>query len=141
MSQLAVQDPVFVSSTLFGNVLSLAAAKTTMEIISGWVMQRIRSTGKRLIRLETELAAEFPFYSIMGDPERSVSYAGKFNGALVRKLLESGVIKNRPNFPTVQHTDHEINKTIEMIRRALVWIDHHQDEAAQIEAFQLFRNR
>lgn len=141
MNLFAEEAPVFVSSTLFGDVVALAAAQTTLETIAPWYLMKVRRVGRLLIEGEQALSREYPFYSIQGDPERSVSSAGEFTDALVRKLLEQKIIKNRPNFPTVQHTLEDVAKTLTAIRESLEWIRSHEEAARAIRAFRLFRSR
>lgn len=139
MSYFSPPDPVFVSSTSFGEPISLAGALATMEVVNEEMLQHNRELGVALMRGEEEIARRYPGYSIRGDPERSVSFLEDRNTDLVYELLRRGIIKNRPNFPSFGHSQQIVERTLDTIVEVLEWLQNHPQSSRP--TWQLFPSR
>lgn len=127
-------NPVFASSTSSGEPTSLAAFLATLEFLTPEVLRHIRQSGEALLQQEQLLAQRYPWYRVMGDPERSVSDAGEWHGTLVFELAARGILKNRPNFPNAGHHPEAIQRTVEVLEEVLSWI-----QAGRCERREVFR--
>jgi len=107
MSWFARNDPVFVSSTQFGETLPLATAKYVLE---SWDQEKIDYIWKIGERLLDEINSDI----IYGHPPRSLfKFENEVDRAFfIHGMLERGVLVNRPNFPTLAHTHNDVDVTI-----------------------------
>lgn len=106
-------DPVFCSSTFWGESFGLAAADAVLDEWTGDKVQYIWESGKRLINGLTETG-----WNIIGDPPRSLLVFNnpEHQAFFIQAMREEGILMNRPNFPTLAHTIREVDKTIEVAR-------------------------
>ncbi len=107
-------DPVFCSSTMWGETLGLAAAKVVLEV---WGEKEVLQTwelGSSLV-----LAALDAGWSVIGDPPRSLLTFGSIEeqAFFIHGMRDEGILINRPNFPTLAHTEGDVSLTGEAARR------------------------
>lgn len=115
MSWFSRNDPVFVSSTHFGEVLGLAAADYVLDYVMMMkpdYYEHLWSLGAGLIKGLKECG-----YNIIGHPPRSLfqfndDYAKAY---FIAGMRDRGHLVNRPNFPTMAHTQLDV---IDMVRAA-----------------------
>lgn len=102
-------DPVFVSSTHFGEAVSLAAADAVLGIwdeskvmdlwgIGEYLMTGLQSTGLKVV----------------GHPPRSLNqFASKAErGYFILGMRDRGILMNRPNLPNLAHNQDDVAKTV-----------------------------
>ena len=116
MSWFARTDPVFCSSTAFGDVVSLSGGLATLDLVAAsadGILGHIRDVGTALIRSLSEVSEPYDFFRIEGDPERSlcVFERDEQRALFIRWMMEAGIMMNRPNFPTVSHTKADVEIT------------------------------
>jgi len=101
MSWFARNDPVFVSSTMFGETLALAAGKALLEYWDDEKVLQIYTTGKALMDGLRDAGLK-----VIGHPPRSLLvYENDYEKAyFIHGMLKRGHLFNRPNFPTLAHT-------------------------------------
>lgn len=110
MSWFSRNDPVFVSSTNFGDAMSLAAAKYVLENWNKQSVAQIYEMGSALI---TDMRAAG--WQVLGHAPRSLmQFASDSEKAyFIRRMAEQGILMNRPNFPNLCHTLDDEKKTYE----------------------------
>jgi glutamate-1-semialdehyde aminotransferase len=109
------KDPVFVSSTNFGDAVGLAAADAFLDIWNEKTLARIWDTGKKLQDGLNAIGL-----NVVGNPPRSLlqfSDSEKASGKALRAyfvagMRDRGVLMNRPNFPNLAHTDAEVQQAL-----------------------------
>lgn len=142
MKWFSRNDPVFVSSTQFGETLPLAAAK---EVLVSWDQKKVDyiwECGKSLMDRVGK------YVGIYGHPPRSLF---KFKDEVKRAffihgMIKRGILVNRPNFPALSHTDDHVRETVNAI--ADVVTESHEYSYDQMKKMMedkmpriLFRNR
>lgn len=108
MSWFSREDPVFVSSTQFGETLPLAAAKYVLE---SWNQEKVEYIWRIGDMLYNGLKDQVNIY---GHGARSLF---KFKDEVYRAffihgMMKRGILVNRPNFPTLAHTEDDVTRTI-----------------------------
>ena len=103
-------DPVFCSSTFWGESISLAAAQSVLEQWDEDKVDHLWNIGNRLM-----IGLNKAGWNVIGDPPRSLL---KFNSPeeqafFIHGMLEEGILMNRPNFPTIAHDVADVDRTIE----------------------------
>ena len=137
-------DPVFVSGTNAGNVGGLAAADWLLSQFDENDVAYLWHIGKRLI--EKMSAAGAPIH---GDAVRSIfTFNNDYEKAyFIWQMAENGIIMNRPNFPTLAHTENIVDSTAYAAQRVMRDIQSYGQEALEIIVGKanlpvvLFRNR
>jgi glutamate-1-semialdehyde 2,1-aminomutase len=121
-------DPVFASSTFWGETSGLAAADWVLDNWSQEKVDYIWGTG---IRLKDGLEA--CGWSVMGHGARSVlQFESDVERAFfIHGMLDRAILMNRPNFPTTVHDQGDVIKVIDSayeVRAA--WYKAGPEEAA-----------
>lgn len=102
-------DPVFVSSTGFGNSVSLAAADAVLDLLTDVGIKHIWDIGSSLA-----VGLQEAGLTVIGEAPRSLlqfpSPAEKAYFTLGMRDLE--VLINRPNLPNLAHTKKDVQQTI-----------------------------
>ncbi len=103
-------DPVFCSSTHWGETASLYAANYVLDHWDQTCVDDIWSTGAILIEFLTRAG-----WDVFGHPPRSVLRFkdGKERAFFVRCMFECGILMNRPNFPNLCHNSDDLFLTYE----------------------------
>lgn len=116
MQWFSRNDPVFVSSTNAGDVASLAAADFVLDYVqNGKYLKHLYTIGGKLIDGLREAG-----WTVSGNAPRSLvmleSDAQK--AFLISYLRDCGILLNRPNFPTMAHTEADVIQTVEAAHKA-----------------------
>lgn len=103
-------DPVFCSSTFWGESVGLAAAKAVLDQWDENKVDWLWDIGHKLF-----YGLHQAGWSIIGDPPRSVI---KFKSLeehafFIHGMMSEGVLMNRPNLPTMAHGEDEVKLTVE----------------------------
>ncbi len=108
-------DPVFCSSTHWGETASLYAANYVLDNWDQTCVDDIWSTGVILIEFLTRAG-----WDVFGHPPRSVLRFKdeKERAFFVRYMIECGILMNRPNFPNLCHTPDDLTFTWECAVKA-----------------------
>jgi glutamate-1-semialdehyde 2,1-aminomutase/spore coat polysaccharide biosynthesis protein SpsF len=124
-------DPVFVSSTHFGNPLGLAAADAVLNIWGEEQVDQIWEIGKKLM-----FALEAAGLRVKGDPPRSLlQFDNPYDRAyFIVGMRDRGILMNRPNIPNLAHTEADV----EMTEKAALEIT---TEMKRIDTEELMRDR
>jgi len=103
-------DPVFVSSTMFGETLSLAAGKAFLEYWDDDKAFQIYTIGEILMD-----GLESTGWKIVGHSPRSLLvYENDYEKAyFIHGMLDRGHLFNRPNFATLAHTKEDVQNAID----------------------------
>jgi len=139
MEQVAPVGPVYQAGTLAGNPLAVAAGLATLELLDARAYQRLEAVTEALAaglrRAFSEAGVPLQVQSVPGlvtpffttAPVRD--YAGATGcdldayGAWCRGLLELGVYPPASQFeawfPSLAHTDEDVERTVEAARAAL----------------------
>jgi glutamate-1-semialdehyde aminotransferase len=114
MDWFARNDPVFCSSTFWGESVGLAAASAMLDMWDEPQVYYISSIGGLLID-----GLRSAGWNVIGDPPRSlVGFSGlKEQAFFIHGMREEGVLMNRPNFPTLSHTEEMVDRTVEAAMR------------------------
>lgn len=133
-------DPVFVSSTHFGEALGLAAADVVLDKLDDKLVRYLWDIGQALMDGLKQAG-----YNVIGHPPRSLiqfdSPAEK--GYFTLGMRDRGVLMNRPNLPNMAHTLADVNKTVQAAAEVKALMDK-EDVAAVMagkEPEVLFANR
>lgn len=114
------QDPCFVSSTGFGNAVSLAAADAVLDL---WTQEGVN----HLWRIGNALMVELKRagYSVIGNGPRSLlQFASNAErGYFIAGMRDRGVLLNRPNLPNASHTLADVEMTVKAAREVRREID------------------
>ncbi len=108
-------DPVFCSSTHWGETASLYAAN---YVLDNWVQDSVNyiwETGTILME-NLRIAG----WDVFGHPPRSVLRFTheKERAFFIRYMFENGILMNRPNFPNLCHTSDDQRITYECAKNA-----------------------
>jgi acetylornithine/succinyldiaminopimelate/putrescine aminotransferase len=108
-------DPVFVSSTGFGNAISLAAADAVLDVWSESDVNQIWQLGNGLMDGLTAIG-----YTVIGHGPRSlVQLKSKAErGYFCKAMADRGILLNRPNFPNLAHAPTDVALTIQAAQEA-----------------------
>ena len=103
-------DPVFCSSTHWGEPVSLAAAEYVLSHWDELHIKYITVLGEHLMKGLSEAG-----WDVWGDAQRSLfRYKTKQERAFfIHGMFEHGVLMNRPNFPVFLHDLSDVEYTIE----------------------------
>lgn len=103
-------DPVFCSSTFFGESVGLAAADYVLNV---WDNDKV----DHLWRVGGELM-EGSAWPVIGHPCRSLfTFENDVDRAFfIQGMKARGFLINRPNFPTLAHGEAEIKATLQAVR-------------------------
>jgi glutamate-1-semialdehyde 2,1-aminomutase len=139
MEQVAPAGPVYQAGTLAGNPLAVAAGLATLELLDARAYRRLEAVTDALaaglrraaadtgvpLRVQSVPGLVTPFF----DAEPVTDYAGAAAcdldayGAWCRALLERGVYPPASQFeawfPSLAHTDEDVERTVEAARDAL----------------------
>lgn len=109
----ARKDPCFISSTHFGNAVSLAAADAVLDIFNDESVKHIWTIGEALLDGLREAG-----YSLIGNAPRSLlqfpTLAQKTY--FVLGMRDRSILMNRPNLPNLAHTLEDVEKTVQAAR-------------------------
>lgn len=102
------EDPVFVSSTHFGEAVGLAAADAVLELFGENEVNHIWDIGVSLNARLFEAG-----WDIVGHPPRSIlQFKSKAERAyFIAKMRDQGILINRPNLPNLAHTMDDVLAT------------------------------
>jgi glutamate-1-semialdehyde 2,1-aminomutase len=139
MEQLAPDGPVYQAGTLAGNPLAVAAGLATLELLDAAAYRRLADVTDALadglrrvavgvgvpLQVQTTPGLVTPFFA--SQPVRDYEGAAGCDldayGAWCRALLELGVYPPASQFeawfPSLAHTDDDIERTIDVARTAL----------------------
>jgi len=108
-------DPVFCSSTHWGETASLYAANYVLDNWDQDCVDDIWETGGNLI-----VRLKDAGWDVFGHPPRSVLRFKdeKERAFFVHYMFENGILMNRPNFPNLCHTLDDVMLTWEVATRA-----------------------
>jgi glutamate-1-semialdehyde 2,1-aminomutase len=103
------EDPVFMSSTTFGDALSLAAANVVLDMWTEESVSQIWEIGLQLMKGLNEAG-----WKTVGHAPRSVLMFEDDleKGYFIQEMFKRGVMMNRPNFPCLAHTEKQVQRTI-----------------------------
>lgn len=115
MSEFAKISPPFCSSTHWGNSLHMAAAKAVLTTWRDEYVKYLTFSGEQLME-----GFRSAGWGVIGHPPRNLVTFKCLNeqAYFIHGMREEGVLMNRPNFPTMSHTEEDIDRTIEAARRA-----------------------
>lgn len=102
-------DPVFVSSTGFGEVVSLAAADAVLDCWGQAEVDHIWEIGTELItglRDAGYIVTGYPPVSLFQHPTPA------HHAFFVREMAKRGILMNRPNIPNLAHTTTDVQETV-----------------------------
>ncbi|GEM_PF-2854288 len=113
-------DPVFVSSTGFGNALSLAAADAVLDIWTQECVDHLWAIGKALMDGLRQAG-----YSVAGCPPRSLIQfsSNAERGYFIAGMRDRGILMNRPNLPNLAHSQADVELTVKAAREVKAEID------------------
>ena len=123
-------DPVFCSSTHWGEAASLAAANVVLDVVSDSFVRDIYGVGYELIQ-EMRAAG----WNIVGHPQRSLMvFEDDIERAFfVHGMKEQGILMNRPNFVSLAHTYREVVQTSTAAMKVRVlWDSVDKDHVAEM---------
>ena len=126
-SVMAEFEEVFFSGTHGGETLSLAAARTVLDIIAdGTVLAGIRARGERMLKgieslIETYGVADA--VGVGGEPERAVVVVRGPEPELLRSwlqqcVLDEGCLFNGSMFICARHSDADVDRALAGLERA-----------------------
>ena len=103
-------DPVFVSSTSFGEAVSLAAADAVLACWGQAEVDHIWEIGTALM-----VSMRDAGYVVTGYPPVSlIEHATPEHRAIfIREMAKRGVLMNRPNIPNLAHTWDNVHETVQ----------------------------
>lgn len=112
-SWLSRGDPIFVSSTHFGNAVSLAAADAVLDIWDQGCVTHLWEIGGGLM-----FGLEEAGYTVIGQACRSLlQFASNAErGYFIAGMRDRGVLINRPNIPNLAHTLADVERTVAAAR-------------------------
>lgn len=115
MDRFARVDPVFCSSTFWGESLGIAAADVVLNEWGEKQIQYIWELGEKL-----QAGLDEAGWTVIGDPPRSLLTFKRpeHQAFFIHSMREQGFLMNRPNFPTLAHTREDVDLTIEAVRVA-----------------------
>jgi glutamate-1-semialdehyde aminotransferase len=125
MDWFSRDNPVFCSSTFFGEAVGLAAAD---YVLSHWTQKDVDylwTLGGKL------LESDWP---IVGHAPRSLfTFESEVQRAFfIQAALKAGLLINRPNFPTLAHTVEDVEYTLAAVKRIKAkWRATEPEEAAR----------
>jgi glutamate-1-semialdehyde 2,1-aminomutase len=139
MEQVAPAGAIYQAGTLAGNPLAVAAALATLKLLDGAAYRRLADVTEALadglrrvavgigvpLQVQTVTGLATPFFA--SQPVRDYAGAAACDldayGAWCRALLELGVYPPASQFeawfPSLAHTDDDIERTIDVARTAL----------------------
>jgi glutamate-1-semialdehyde 2,1-aminomutase len=130
MDQLAPIGPVYQAGTLSGNPLATAAGLAALRTLDSWVYEALDFAGKRLddglspFGRVQRVGGMLTLFFTGSDPVKNFEDASRSDtdryGSFFRHMLERGVYVPPSQFeawfPSTEHGDEEIDRTIEAAR-------------------------
>ena len=109
-------DPVFVSSTHFGEALGLAAADAVLDLFGEEQVTQLWRIGTALM-LGLRQSFGYPIdagINVIGHPPRSLNqFASKAERAyFILGMRDRRILMNRPNLPNLAHTEDNVALTV-----------------------------
>ncbi|KKN82047.1 hypothetical protein LCGC14_0313140 [marine sediment metagenome] len=106
-------DPVFVSSTHFGNALSLAAADAVLDIWDQWGVWHLWEMGNDL--MEGLRLCQIHGYRVIGHGPRSLIQfdSPEERAYFIVGMRDRGILMNRPILPNLAHMAEDVRLTTE----------------------------
>lgn len=103
-------DPCFISSTSFGEAVSLAAADAVLDCWGEDQVNHLWTVGAALIE-----GLQAAGYKVAGYPPHSLLLheSPSHRAYFIREMARRGVLLNRPNFPTLAHTLEDVTATVQ----------------------------
>jgi glutamate-1-semialdehyde aminotransferase len=103
-------DPVFVSSTHFGNALSLAAADAVLDIWNEEGVAHLWNIGDALIA-----GLGLAGYKVIGHGPRSLLQfdSQEERAFFIVGMRDRGILVNRPNLPNLAHSMEDVRLTVQ----------------------------
>lgn len=136
-------DPVFCSSTGWGNQVSMAAANAVLDTIDDKFIRRIESVGEQFIKGLGRAGL-----NVIGHPQRSlILFDSDIKKAFfINEMRNKGILVNRPNFINGAHTMEHVERTVEAAEHTMnLWLDMSDEERLRETdgkiPFTLFKNR
>lgn len=104
------QDPVFISSTHFGDAVSLASANAVLDCWDDRAVEHVWQIGQALMVELRSVGIE-----VVGYPPVSLCQFGTASerAFFVREMARRGVLINRPNVPNLVHTLEDVEQTVQ----------------------------
>ena len=113
-----LESEVFYSNTYNGDPYNCAFVLATLEILrqnEQEIYSHIWSMGRKLI-----LGADALGIPIVGTGVRSIfNLPEKKRVALCQNLVKAGILMDRPNYPSLAHTDKSLKQTLDAMERLL----------------------
>lgn len=105
----ARNDPVFVSSTSFGEAVSLAAVDAVLDLWNQAGVDHLWMIGRTLMKGLQEVG-----YNVIGHPPRSLLQfrSNAERGYFIAGMRDRGVLINRPNLPNLSHSLADVELTV-----------------------------
>jgi glutamate-1-semialdehyde aminotransferase len=102
-------DPVFCSSTFWGESLGLAAANAVLDQFDDESVEYLQHIGGALMR-----GLQSVGWQVIGDSVRSLmQFEDEYEQAFfIQRMRENGILMNRPNFPSLAHTSKDVETTV-----------------------------
>jgi len=128
LSWFARSDPVFCSSTHWGESLSLLAARIVLEEINDQAVGRIWQTGAKLMA-----GLRRAGYQVRGDPPRFLLVFSEpvERAFFIASMAQRGILINRPVFPNLAHSPNDIDLTVTTADEVRVEFEKSRQEIMQ----------
>lgn len=110
-------DPVFCSSTFWGETVGLAAAEYVLDNWSQEKVDYLWQVGGQLMDGSPSTGSGRSAWPVVGHPCRSLfTFDDEVDRAFfIQGMKARGILANRPNFPTLAHGKEEIEATLQAI--------------------------
>jgi len=110
-------DPVFCSSTFWGEAMGLAAAQSVLEQWDENKVDHLWQIGNRLT-----VGLIKSGWNVIGDPPRSLLKFGNLEeqAFFIHGMRDEGILMNRPNFPSMAHDVVDVERTVEASGRVRI---------------------
>lgn len=106
-------DPVFISSTNFGDAVSLAACEAVLACWNQAAVDHIWQIGTELM-----VGLQAAGYIVTGYPPVSLiqHLTLSHRAFFIREMAARSILMNRPNIPNLAHTSEDVQRTVEAAR-------------------------
>ena len=133
-------DPVFVSSTSFGEAVSLAACNAVLNVWDQSCVDHLWAIGGALMEGLAKAG-----YQVTGYPPVSLVQheTPSHRAYFIREMARRGILMNRPNIPNLAHTMKDVGQTITAaaaVKRAMGKVEVEVEMAGKLPQV-LFSNR
>lgn len=120
MAWFARNDPVFCSSTFWGESVGLAAAKYVLSVWDAEKVTHLWHIGNRLMDGLRQAG-----WNVVGHGARSVLNfdSDQERAFFIQGMKEAGVLINRPNLPTMAHTTNDVAHTVGAATELREWFN------------------